>query len=53
MVTALDVEKLEYEVKAVYRGVTQTPDGEFHFEMGRPLAERLGYLSEDLDQREQ
>jgi cyclopropane fatty-acyl-phospholipid synthase-like methyltransferase len=50
MATALDVEKLEREVKAVYRDVARTPDGEFHFEMGRPLAERLGYPSEDLDQ---
>ena len=25
------------------------PEREFHFETGRPLAERLGYPSEDLD----
>lgn len=50
MAELLDVEKLEREVKAVYRDVAQTPDGEFHFEMGRPLAERLGYPPEDLDQ---
>jgi SAM-dependent methyltransferase len=49
MATSLDVKKLENEVKAVYRDVAQTPDGEFHFEMGRPLAERLGYRSEELD----
>lgn len=49
MAKTLDVEKLEREVKAVYRDVAQTPDEEFHFEMGRPLAERLGYPSEDLD----
>lgn len=49
MAKSLDVEKLEHEVKAVYRDVAQTPDGEFHFEMGRPLAKRLGYRSEELD----
>lgn len=49
MAKSLDVEKLEHEVKAVYRDVAQTPDGEFHFEMGRPLAERLGYRSAELD----
>ena len=49
MAESLDVEKLEREVKAVYRDVARAPDGEFHFEMGRPLAERLGYPPEDLD----
>jgi ubiquinone/menaquinone biosynthesis C-methylase UbiE len=48
-VDGVDVERLEREVKAVYRDVARTPEGEFHFEMGRPLAERLGYPSEDLD----
>jgi SAM-dependent methyltransferase len=45
----LDVEKLEREVKGVYQAVAERPDGEFHFEMGRRLAEQLGYPSEDLD----
>ena len=49
MASSLDVDKLEHEVKAVYRDVAQRPDGEFHFEMGRPLAERLGYRSDELD----
>ena len=49
MAHSLDVNKLKQEVKAVYRDVAQTPDEEFHFEMGRPLAERLGYSSQDLD----
>jgi arsenite methyltransferase len=49
MAKSLDVKKLENEVKAVYRDVAQAPDGEFHFEMGRSLAERLGYQSEELD----
>jgi len=29
--------------------VAEHPHGEFHFEMGRALAERLGYLPADLD----
>lgn len=49
MSQSLDVEKLEREVKAVYRDVATEPDGEFHFEMGRPLAERLGYPGDILD----
>ena len=40
---------LEIKVKAMYRDVAENPHGEFHFEMGRPLAERLGYRPADLD----
>jgi SAM-dependent methyltransferase len=43
-------EELEAKVKEMYRGVARNPHGEFHFEMGRSLAERLGYLPEELDQ---
>ena len=39
----LDVAALEQKVKAMYRDVAVDPHGEFHFEMGRALAERLGY----------
>ena len=49
MADSLDVEKLEREVKDVYRDVAESPDEEFHFETGRELAERLGYDPEDLD----
>jgi arsenite methyltransferase len=49
MSKSLNVERLEREVKAVYRDVATAPEGEFHFEMGRKLAERLGYDPEDLD----
>ena len=45
----IDQAELEQKVKDMYREVAQNPHGEFHFEMGRALAERLGYLSEDLD----
>jgi arsenite methyltransferase len=45
----LDTADLEDKVKAMYRAVAQEPDGEFHFEMGRGLAERLGYAKDTLD----
>jgi len=45
----LDVAALEQKVKSMYRDVAVNPHGEFHFEMGRALAERLGYASADLD----
>jgi hypothetical protein len=45
----LDVAALELKVKAMYRDVALDPHGEFHFEMGRALAERLGYAPADLD----
>jgi ubiquinone/menaquinone biosynthesis C-methylase UbiE len=40
---------LETKVQAMYRDVAHNPHGEFHFEMGRTLAERLGYPAADLD----
>lgn len=46
---AVDREALEHNVKEMYRQVAEHPEGDFHFEMGRPLAERLGYRPEDLD----
>jgi len=45
----LDVAALEQKVKSMYRDVALDPHGEFHFEMGRALAERLGYAVADLD----
>jgi SAM-dependent methyltransferase len=47
--TAFDPKELEAKVKSMYRDVAENPHGEFHFEMGRVLAERLGYPSADLD----
>lgn len=47
--TTFDPRELESKVKAMYRSVAQNPAGEFHFEMGRALAERLGYAPSDLD----
>ena len=45
----LDTAALEQKVKAMYRAVALQPQGEFHFEMGRAMAERLGYAVKDLD----
>lgn len=45
----LDTAALEMKVKAMYRDVAERPDAGYHFELGRPLAERLGYPSELLD----
>jgi arsenite methyltransferase len=45
----VDRQELEARVKQMYRQVAETPDAEFHFELGRPLAERLGYDARDLD----
>ena len=45
-VDALD---LEQRVKQMYTDVAQRPDGRFHFEMGRVMAERLGYPAAELD----
>ena len=45
----LDVAALEQKVKSMYRDVALDPHGEFHFEMGHALAERLGYAVADLD----
>lgn len=47
--TLFDPQELESRVKAMYREVAENPHGEFHFEMGRALAERLGYHPADLD----
>jgi len=49
MANSLDVDKLEDAVKSVYQDVAEDPDEEYHFEMGRPLAERLGYPPAHLD----
>jgi arsenite methyltransferase len=45
----LDTGELEQRVKKMYEEVALEPAREFHFETGRPLAERLGYRLADLD----
>ena len=46
----LDKTALENKVKAMYIAVAENPEKEYHFEMGRKLAEKLGYQTDDLDQ---
>ena len=47
--TKVDAIDLENRVKAMYRAVALYPETDFHFEMGRAMAERLGYQPSDLD----
>ncbi len=46
---SVDKLKLENKVKSMYTDVAENPDGDFHFEMGRDLALRLGYRDNELD----
>ena len=48
-IATVDRAALESKVKSMYSEVAANPDGEFHFEMGRRMAERLGYSAVDLD----
>src|SRR6266550_3823071 len=50
MPTQVDVQELEAKVKDMYRHVAEEPAGDYHFELGRPLAERLGYPADVLDE---
>jgi arsenite methyltransferase len=50
LATTVDTRELESKVKDMYRHVAEQPDGDYHFELGRNLAERLGYPPEVLDQ---
>jgi ubiquinone/menaquinone biosynthesis C-methylase UbiE len=47
--STVDRSALEDKVKSMYTDVAANPHGEFHFEMGRVMAERLGYAAADLD----
>lgn len=46
----VDREELRVKVQAVYQKVAEEPRGEFHFELGRVLALKLGYPGELLEQ---
>ena len=46
----LDTVLLEQRVKAMYKAVAADPHGDFHFEMGRVMAERLGYPASQMEQ---
>jgi arsenite methyltransferase len=43
MAALVDAVELRDQVRELYREVAMQPGGEFHFETGRALAERLGY----------
>jgi ubiquinone/menaquinone biosynthesis C-methylase UbiE len=45
----IDPRELEAKVKEMYRAVADDPRGSYHFELGRGLAQRLGYPAETLD----
>ena len=45
----VDASELEQKVKKMYSDVALNPKGDYHFEMGRGLAEKLGYEKNDLD----
>jgi arsenite methyltransferase len=45
----VDGERLEAEVTEMYRYVAREDEAELHFEVGRELAEHLGYSAERLD----
>jgi arsenite methyltransferase len=49
VIRQLDTTELEQRVKGMYEEVALEPGREFHFETGRPLAERLGYPADQLD----
>jgi arsenite methyltransferase len=48
-VEPLDTASLERQVQELYSKVAEDPSGDFHFPVGRSLAEDLGYPSELLD----
>ena len=47
--TELDTVELARQIRALYRVVAEEPSANFHFPLGRPLAEQLGYPAELLD----
>jgi len=46
----LDTAELARQVKALYAQVAEQPQAAYHFPLGRPLAEQLGYPADLLDQ---
>jgi arsenite methyltransferase len=45
----IDADQLEAKVKEMYGQVAREEEAELHFEVGRPLAEHLGYPADLLD----
>jgi arsenite methyltransferase len=50
MTITVDTRELEEKVQRMYRAVATHPRGAYHFELGRSLADRLGYPSDVLDE---
>ena len=48
-IITVDRTELQAKVKDMYTAVAENPHGDFHFEMGRAMAERLGYSPADLN----
>jgi len=49
MTTTVDAQLVAAKVQHMYKLVAENPHGTYHFETGRPLAERLGYDPDVLD----
>jgi ubiquinone/menaquinone biosynthesis C-methylase UbiE len=49
MTVAVDTRELEEKVQRMYRAVATEPGAGYHFELGRALAERLGYPPDALE----
>ena len=50
MSITVNADELAAKVKKMYQLVAEQPHATYHFELGRPLALRLGYVPELLDQ---
>jgi arsenite methyltransferase len=50
MSTAVNPDELTAKVKQMYRQVAENPHATYHFELGRPVALRVGYAADILDQ---
>jgi hypothetical protein len=48
MATTVDTGQVETKVKAMYRQVALALDASFHFELGEPVALRVGYAADRL-----
>lgn len=48
MTVTVDTQALEAKVKDMYRHVAQQPHDRFHFELGAPVALRVGYDADRL-----
>jgi arsenite methyltransferase len=50
MSTTVNPDELATKVQEMYQQVAENPGATFHFELGRPVALRVGYAAELLDQ---